>query len=297
MSHRIRTFLIAFALSGALASAGCLSNTGNPPAPGGEPSASPGDTNPATGGTETGNSGEPIALRVVGYQSSLLAEPAASSILVGGLTVDTAKIVLDRIRFRPLSVCQLNAEDEGATDVRVDGPFVIDLLQPAPLNGLEEVSIPSGVYCRIEMVLSKFENLANPSDLMSGKSVLVTGKRADNVPFEMKTEVDESFKLENVETGFRIDSDSSTVDRIFFIAFDLDHWFDGADLNDPGVEISKDAGGNPVILINDKSNEGLQEAIKQDIQFSSDLFKDSDGDERLDAEEQGEPLAEGMPVL
>lgn len=247
-----------------------------------------GGDNPSTGGTETGNTSG-LAIRVVGYQSSLADNPAA--LTIGDLSVTTAKVVLDRIRFRPFSACQDGAEDEGAADVRFDGPFVVDLLNPGPLNGLEDIIVPNGLYCRIELVLKKFEDEGGSSDPMNGKSVLIEGARNDGVPFQMVTEVDEEFELENETTGFSIEASDNFL-QVFFIAFDLDQWFAGVDLNAPGVEVS----GGPAILISDASNETIQETIEENLKFSSDLFKDSDHNETLDPEEQEDSLAHGAPV-
>src|SRR5262249_27487647 len=130
---------------------------------------------------------------------------------------------------------------------------------------------------------------------MAGKSVFVDGNRSDGVYFQMKTEIAQDFKLENAQTGFRIDS-SDTAAKIFFIGFHLHRWFDGVDLNAPDVSVATGADGNPMIPINQDTNQSLQEGIQENIKFSSDLFEDSDGNDHLDLEEQREPLAEGMPA-
>lgn len=244
-----------------------------------------GGGSPATGGTETGNT-TAVSIRVIGYQSSQLAALDLPALTVGSLEVDTAFVVLDRLRFRPLSACQEDGEDEGAEDIRFDGPFVVDLLHPEALSGLEGVAIPTGRYCRIELVLKKLEE----AGAMQGRSVLIEGKRADDTPFRMTTEVDEEFKLENETTGFAIEGGG--VSSIFFIAFDLDHWFDGVDLSSPSVEVSS----GPIVLIDDDHNEDVQEVIEENLKHSADLFEDSDDDEDLDPEEQENPLAAGTSV-
>jgi hypothetical protein len=247
-----------------------------------------------TGGTETGNA-TTVSLRVVGYQSSAF---EGSALTLNNLEVTTAKIVLDRIRFRPLSVCEDDDGEEG-DDIRFDGPFIVDLLNPSAISGLEEISLPTGQYCRIELVFKKLEsgNIpsgVSPNDPMVGRSILIEGSRSDDIPFEMTTEIDEEFKLENETTGFSIEA--STTVRTFFIAFDLDQWFDGIDLSDPSIEVSEDSEGNPIILINDEQNEETQERIEDNIKFSADLFEDSDEDEDLDPEEQEDSLAAGEAV-
>jgi hypothetical protein len=236
------------------------------------------------GGTETGNT-TAVSIRVIGYQSSLL--PALT---VGGLQVDGALIVLDRLRFRPFSTCQEETEDEGAEDIQVDGPFLVDLLKPSAISGLENIPIPTGRYCRIELVLKKFES---PGPMFN-RSVQIEGARGDGTPFLMTTEVDEEFKLENESTGFLIEE--SDPGSVFFIAFDLDRWFDGIDLMDTFIEVSTGGGGEPIILINDVRNQNVQELIEENLKHSADLFEDSDDNDSLDSEEEDSPLATGASV-
>lgn len=238
----------------------------------------------ATGGTETGNT-TAVSIRVIGYQSSLL--PALT---VGELQVDAAMIVLDRLRFRPFSACQEGTEDEGAEDVQFDGPFLVDLLNPSAISGLEDLQIPTGRYCRIELVLKKLES---PGPMFN-RSVQIEGARGDGTPFLMTTEVDEEFKLENESTGFLIEEADAL--SVFFIAFDLDRWFDGVDLMDTFIEVSTGGDGEPIILINDVKNQTVQEIIEENLKHSSELFEDSDDDDGLDPEEEDNPLATGASV-
>ncbi len=256
-----------------------------------------GQGNPATGGTEAGNAGT-VSIRVIGYQSSTLAAWDLPALTVGDNTIDTARIVLDRITFKPFSTCDEEEDSEGAEEIRFDGPFVVDLLDPAALSGLEDVSIAAGRYCEITLVFKKLEDDLpegiDPSDPIVDRSILLEGNRQDGTPFQVTTEVDEEFELENESTGFLIEASSSL--KVFFIAFDLDQWFVDVDLMDPDVDISADGSGDPIILINDETNEPIQETIEENLKRSADLFEDSDDDEDLDPEEEDEPLAAGTPA-
>jgi uncharacterized protein YceK len=251
----------------------------------------------STGGTETGNT-TAVSIRVIGYQSSQLAALDLPALTVGALEVDTAFVVLDRLRFRPLSACQDGAEDEGAEEFELGGPFVVDLQNPGAISGLEEVSIPTGRYCRIDLVLKKLEGTLpagiDPSDPIVNRSILVEGRRQDGIPFQMTTEIDEEFELTNEVTGFSIESSSNS--QVFFLGFDLDQWFNGVDLMDTFIEVSSGGGGEPIILINDTKNQNVQELIEENIKHSSDLFEDSDDNGSLDPEEEDNPLAIGTSV-
>lgn len=231
---------------------------------------------PATGGTETGNTAA-IAIRVVGYEAN------AAALTVGTLQITRADVVLDRLRFRPFASC----DDDLISDIRFDGPFAADLLNPAPLAGLEDITVPSGLYCRIELTLKKFDGESD--DELTGRSILIEGARSDGVPFQMTTEVDEDFTLENETSGFTIASEGGL--QVFFIAFDLARWFDGIDLFT--ADLSDDGAGHPIILINDDSNEAIQEHIEDNLKLSADLFKDADHNEHLDPEEEDDSLASG----
>lgn len=249
----------------------------------------------ATGGTETGNT-TAVSIRVVGYQSSNLTNLKFSELNVGALSVDAAKVVLDRLRFQPFSICQEGESDEGAQSIQFEGPFVVDLLNPNALSGLENVSLESGRYCKVLLVLKKLEGTlppgVDPSDPIVNRSVLVEGRRSDGIPFQLVTEVDEEFELSNETTGFPVQA--STGLQVYFIAFDLDCWFDGIDLMDPSVEISTADDGTSIIFINDTKNQHIQEGIEENIKHSADLFEDSDDNESLDSED--EPLASGVAV-
>lgn len=245
---------------------------------------SSGDGTSGVGGTEAGNAGA-VSLRVIAYQSSTLA-----TLTVGNLEIDTAQVVLDQFEFRPFSNCGGEGSEDGE-DLRIEGPFVVDLLNPEAISGLEEVEISEGRYCRIDLEFDKLEDDelpegVDPSDPIAGRSIYIAGTRGDGTRFQMTTEVDEEFELKNEETGFLIDE--SILNGILFIAFDLDQWFSGVNLSDPSVEVS-----NGVILINDDQNEEIQETIEDNIKFSADLFEDSDKDEDLDPDEREDSLAAG----
>lgn len=238
----------------------------------------------ATGGTEAGNAGT-VSLRVIAYQSSTLA-----TLTVNNLEIDTAQVVLDQLEFRPFSNCGGEGSEDGE-DLRIEGPFVVDLLNPEAISGLEEVKISEGRYCRIDLEFDKLEDDelpegVDPSDPIAGRSIYIAGMRGDGTRFQMTTEVDEEFELENEETGFLIDE--SILNGILFIAFDLDQWFSGVNLSDSSVEVS-----NGMILINDDQNEEIQETIEDNIKLSADLFEDEDGNEELDRDEQEDSLAAG----
>jgi hypothetical protein len=252
---------------------------------------------PLQGGTESGNPTK-LSIKIVGYQSSELQGSGSKAITVGSLNIDTAKVVLDELRFRPFSACQ-NGEEE-VNDVLINGPFVVDLLHPTIITGLENVQVLAGKYCRIELILKKLNDeevpsTVDPSDPIVNRSIIIEGKRGDGTPFSMMTEFDEEFKLENETTGFEVGPSFGVQDLI--IAFDFDQWFLSLNLFDPQVEISNDENNDPIIMIDDNSNENIQETVEDNVKRSADLFEDKDNDDELDVNELDSSLAEGEVLL
>lgn len=251
----------------------------------------------AQGGTEFGNPSK-LNISVLGYQSSQLQASqlqaaqlqamGMATLTVNDLTIDVAQVVLGRLKFLPFSVCATGLEGEDETELT--GPFVVDLLQTATIDALEGVTVPDQLYCRIEVRLEKLEGNIMDNSIV-GRSVLIQGTRADATPFQLSLEIDEEFKLENETTGFEVDG--TLTPKRLFIAFDLDQWFDGVDLSDPGVEISSDGQGGSIIFIDDGHNTVIHEQIIKNIELSSELFEDKDNDDMLDQAEQADPLAQG----
>ncbi len=252
------------------------------------------------GGSEIGNPKKPtggVAISIVGYQSSLLQALQWGDLTVSGLDVTTAQIVLDQIRFRPALGCEdsepvsQELSQEEKDPLRFDGPFVVDLLETGTVSGLEEINIPAGAYCRIKLILKKLDSNVSEGDTIAGKSVLIEGTRGDGLKFRVSLEVDEEFKLENEEGGFNINA-AGSLDR-FFIAFDLDQWFVSTALNTASLEVSFDENEEPIILIDKDNNTETHQAIINNLKLSADLFEDQDDDNKLDPDEQDDPLAEG----
>lgn len=245
------------------------------------------------GGSEAGNPDGGVSFSVVGYSSTnnTPSQSKFQSLSLPGMDIQAAQLVLERIELRPLSVCTSGSEE--GNEFRFEGLFPVDLLIPPPIPELEGISVPAGLYCRLEIRLARFED-ESESEELNGHSILVTGSRQDGVPFKLSLSEDEEFKLENETSGFLIDPENS-LNR-FFIAFDLAQWFSGVDLNDPGVEVSDDGSGNPIIYIDEDHNEVLQKIIVDNLEESSDLFGDEDDDGELDDFEQENPLAEGTII-
>lgn len=227
------------------------------------------------GGTDLGGSevGNPtfVGLKIVGIDQA-----ASTKTLTDGTTLNTAKIVLERLRFRPLAEC----EDDNGTENDFDfvGPYVVDLLNNSTLPSLDTATIPAGSYCRIELRLHKLDSDEIPTGVPSSDPIVdnafyAEGATGLGTAFRISIEENDTFKLEN-NAGFNV----GVANDLFFIAFNLPEWFAGLDI-DAGVQ----SGG--VVVIDKDNNDDLYDAIVEKIKLSADLFKDANDDGSLDSDE------------
>lgn len=251
-------------------------------------SANPGG-NAGSGGTETGNSAATVTIRVVGYRSSELISPSVDTLAIEGNEIDAAWIVLDRLRFVPFGA----DSEEGI--VEFGGPFIVNLVDPSPIAGLENLEIPPGRYSRLRLTFKKLPPDSSPAEIgpddpLLNRSLLVTGSRVDEMPFEVSTETNLEFQLRNETNGFEINSRNTAT--VLMIAFDLDHLLDGVDLDDETVEVSTQENGESIVYVNNRHNQGIHQRIEQNLKLSADLFEDKGNDE-LDPDEASRSLASG----
>ncbi len=242
----------------------------------------------SSGGTDSGNP-DKISLNIISYRSSDFQQ-----IAVNGLTLNTAQVVLDRIRFRSLNEC--DDEFENASPIEFGGPFIIDLLQPSSLVELDDLDVPAGTYCSITLRFKKIAGNPSTENVIVGRSVYIEGERGDGTPFQVELTQDEDFELQNDANGFLVDNAESK--ESFFIAFDLEQWFNSVNLNH--ATTSSDSNGDPIIFISAEQNSNIQEQIIDNIQGSADLLRDENNDQELDEEELEPSLAqgkEGTPVF
>ena len=177
------------------------------------------------GGTGAGNPGS-VNFAVVGINRT----SALALTLESGIEINEARIVIGRIRLRPLADC-VSGGSGGTAGFDAEGPFVVDLLDNTSLPAIGALNIQPATYCRIELRLDDLEEDElpqgiSPSDTLVENSVEILGARVDMTPFVIRLEIDDDFKLENAIEGFPIMSGNT-----FFMAFNFPEWFDGVDLD------------------------------------------------------------------
>jgi hypothetical protein len=246
-------------------------------------------------GTDTGNPAI-VGIQFVGIQKNS-PEKLSTKFLPSGITLTEARIVLKEIDLEPLVSCQT---EEGTTrpesiDVEIDfvGPFVVDLLDNFSIPNIDDIQIPPGRYCEIELNFDKLEkeNLPegiSPDDPIVENALLIQGTRQDGTPFLVRLKEDDRFKLEGTSpSGFTIAGDRQITQ--FFVSFDLNTWFTGVDLE---AAVLSDG----VILIDDANNAALKDQIVENIIHSSRLFKDLNNDGVLEDIESNDDLVLGEGI-
>ena len=193
-------------------------------------------------------------------------------------TFSRATVVLSRIRFRPLEACQ-GGSPEG--DIEFEGPFVVDLLSHTAKPSIETLSLPAGLYCRVELRLDRLDEDEKPqgidaSDAILDNSIRFEGEDKDGRPFVATLDDNEEFKIENEDDGFFL---GEAGNELFFIVFDLTAWIENVDLAS-----AVDSGG--IVYIDKDNNETLRSTIRSNIKLSARLYRDQNGDGDLSSDEK-----------
>lgn len=206
-----------------------------------------------TGGTETGNPSFTGALSYTGLATSQ------------GPTVDNAWLSLDGVAF--------SSEGCGdATAFEVPALGVGD--HAAGAHNFTTFRISAGRYCGVEL---PFKRVVDPAELgaapveLEGRSVLIEGHLADGTAFHVVSAVSLTVALAPDDASFEL----SESDAQLLMAFDFSEWlkdldFESAKRDETGIRISEDE--NPDLLT------AFEEALPRGVL----LYRDRDGDGRLD---------------
>jgi len=193
--------------------------------------------------------------------------------------IDTAWVVLSDIQLTPADDCT----DEAQIDI--EGPIVVDLLSGTTLPSVPMLSRPAGVYCRMKFKLQRKPNatlpVGSPPELET-LSVWVEGHRSDGVPFVLE---------EDKPNNIVLDSDEGRLELLegeqqLVLAFDLDAWL--------APELLDAIPDDGPIHINATEQRELYLGFQKQLRLSPSLFRDGNGDGRLDATEEASPLAIGV---
>jgi hypothetical protein len=237
-------------------------------------------------GTEVGNPDvEPVQLSLTAHSTSdqvaFAADDADDEDAGGDGASSTAAVTVERmwvslgdVRFVLDDACGRDPD----TRTTVPGPIIADLAsEPTALPA----KLPDADYCSVRVSLERAGAGDDVPEELVGYSALISGARADGVPFLIRTRSKPDFVLRSRGEPFRLASDAKPV----FLAFDAGAWLDGVDL--AGAE--PDAEGKVLV---ETPGEPLLRTFETNVRSSLSLFKDADKNGALDQAELSAPLAE-----
>jgi hypothetical protein len=205
----------------------------------------------ACGVTETGN---PVEVDLELQARSTAPEQVDVQAPAGITSVTQAWLAVDRIRFVRGDVCDGPGEEE----FDLEGPFVRD--SAAPIPEALRATLVEGDYCRVRMRLEPAVDAGGaPGDLI-GHVVLVSGVRADGVPWQLRSNTEVDADVRSVEPIPLTEATASLE-----VALDVATWLDGVDLN----------AATPVdglIRIEPGANDALLQAFEANFEASLELF-------------------------
>jgi len=208
------------------------------------------------GGTDSGN---PRAVGLV-MQAIVRSAPGAMT-LPSGIEVSSAKVVVDRVRYRPFENCNSGIDENVSA---LSSPKLVDLLNPETLVAF---NASSQKVCRLEVRISKEHTFSE----LSGLSMRITGASATPVPFVVELEIDNEWSVRDQVSGIILQSQTS-----YIMGFNLNEWFVGVDLSSAELELDGS------ILISKDKNDELLDEIVENIKESASLHKDDDDDGEYD---------------
>jgi hypothetical protein len=126
-------------------------------------------------------------------------------------------------------------------------------------------------YCGVKLEIMPSSSEDPPE--LAGLGVFVRGTRSDDVPFELRSELELDATL----------SSEAAFGAQVVLGFDLATWFSGVELDAAGVT-------DGVVLVDAGANENLLAAFEANTRAAVALYVDADRDGVLDADEL-EPVA------
>ncbi len=225
-------------------------------------------------------------------QSSPTAITALTTALVesGNLTVESGQACVEEIRLKlPENLgcsdvgfveqqnvtCEeeMEMEDEGSvleSKIKINGPFLFDLVTGTSTPSLADVIIPSGVYQEIEFRFAPDCALPGETTITLNGSMLDSSSATH--AFEIALEFDDELKIESANNVQVIETSANSI----FANLILEQWFAGVDfvkcIDDGDLQENVDG----VIEINKSSSatgaceniyEDIREALKDAMEF------------------------------
>lgn len=203
-------------------------------------------------------------------------------VLATGDEVTEAWVVIDKLRLRGAESCEGNAAADDVT-----GPIVAELVSGRELPSAPSFTRQDASFCRLQVSIRPLgagEVAGAPAEL-AGTTLLLRGRRADGVPFVLRSDLGQKLQLDARTAPFTGADGQLSLE----VRFAIDAWLSAADL--AGAELS-DVDGVPTIEIDHDRNKDSLEAVEHVLDDSLSLWRDDDdGDDevakgRLDDDEE-----------
>ena len=236
---------------------------------------------PACAGVETGNGrseGTTTATVKLALRSTGGAAPVTHDAQGTAFTFTAARAVVRHVELslpdgRPCSELDLGGLDPriacDASGLRVEGPFLVDLLTGAATPALADIAVPAGVYDRVDVRFHDDEDAVPPGDPLAGYTLLVEGTfGSDAKPFRLRLAFNEDARFER-PGGLALAEDAA---QTVLLWLDVSAWFEELPLTECLSEGRFDEVGG-VIQIEDSGGgcSDIENALKEAIKESSSL--------------------------
>ena len=172
--------------------------------------------------------------------------------------------------------------------IRLEGPFVLDLVTNQVAPDLSSFEIKDGTYKRMDFLLAQAVNIDTEQPLF-GNTFFIGGyyKKADG------QEIDFQVYYPLLESVSMLSPDGLLMDPLqknqLQVIFDMNQWFEDIDFQSLVVE-------NGVVTIDRNHNIRALKAIRKNLKHRIRLGKDNDGDGKISSDEQvGEGQLEEPP--
>jgi hypothetical protein len=234
------------------------------------------------GGTDVGNGATPT----VSFNLRAVEDGEGSSLahvvkLKNGVEIDAVWIAVEHFELRAGEDCGGEVGD----NVTYEGRAIANLLTAGVAGDRPVFDVAPGPYCRLRLKLHKVKSNDVPADApaaLAGNSILISGRRADGVPFTVASKQNVNFRLDASDGFFDIEGDQP-----FILAFSLVSMIDSLDLD------SFD--GTTPIVIDDASEPQVVNDFDRALREAVTLHRDNNADGALSAEEGSTRVAEGTP--
>lgn len=220
-------------------------------------------------GTETGNPSFTGELSYNTYTSA----PAVAALRApaGGITVESAWLVLGDVRFVSADAC----EDPETAPVHAGGLGAGD--HASPVAPSSPIMLESGDYCSVRLPFERagLGDVLGAPEALVGHSVLIDMTLADGTPARILSAFEGEVAVDALRSAFALGVERSNL----LLGFDVATW-----LSDIGVETAERSAG--AVEVSARQNPDVLAAFEANLATGTGLFLDPQGEGQVNASTQ-----------